>query len=100
MAEVQARFNSRTGEYRCGLPDCYSLLGKGEIKIGKIEIKCKCGVVNACIGTGSLNENGISAVKFMNGEAKKINTDIADTDISYKPIPEIQHKPEGRRKKQ
>lgn len=46
MPIIQARYNAETKTYRCGLEDCGALLAKGENVKGRLEIKCKCGVLN------------------------------------------------------
>lgn len=46
MPYVVAKYNDQLNEYRCGIDSCKALLFKGEIIHGKIEKKCKCGVVN------------------------------------------------------
>lgn len=68
MPDLQARYNKFKEEYRCGLPDCSALLGKGIIIKGGLQIKCKCGAYNRLEGN------------------EVIRIDIAET----------QHKPEGR----
>lgn len=46
MPYVAAKYNSELNEYRCGVNSCNSLLFKGEVIAGKVEKKCKCGVIN------------------------------------------------------
>lgn len=46
MSTLNARYNSKTKQYRCGLTDCNALLAVGEEVKDKLEIKCKCGAMN------------------------------------------------------